>query len=416
MRLLLVGLLVVQFVVGTIYFEDRFTDDQFEDRWVDSTWKGADRGKWIQTAGKFFGHENESKGIQTSQDARFYAISSKFDKPFSNEGKDLVLQFTVKHEQNIDCGGGYIKLLPAGFDQKNFGGDSPYYLMFGPDICGPGTRKTHAIITYHEKNHLIKREVPCESDTLTHLYTWIIHPDNTYEIKIDGVSKQTGTLEADWDLLEPKEIKDPEASKPSDWVDDAKIDDPTDEKPAGWDDIPKTIVDPEADQPEDWDTELDGEWEAPQIDNPEYKGEWRAKKIDNPAYKGPWVHPMVPNPAYKPDDSLYVFENIGGVGIEIWQVKAGSIFDNILVTDNEDEADKHATEYYTSLKDLEKQAFDRLEAERKAAEDKAREEAAKKAEEDKDDDDEDEDEDETDADEDEDDEDDDEHDHDHEDL
>lgn len=48
-------------------------------------------------------------GIQTSTDARFYHASATFDE-FSNEDKTLVLQFTVKHEQNIDCGGGYIKV------------------------------------------------------------------------------------------------------------------------------------------------------------------------------------------------------------------------------------------------------------------------------------------------------------------
>ena len=48
-------------------------------------------------------------GIQTSTDARFYHASAKFE-PFSNDGKSLVLQFTVKHEQSIDCGGGYIKV------------------------------------------------------------------------------------------------------------------------------------------------------------------------------------------------------------------------------------------------------------------------------------------------------------------
>ena len=48
-------------------------------------------------------------GIQTSQNAHFYARSASFDK-FSNEGKTLVVQFTVKHEQKIDCGGGYLKV------------------------------------------------------------------------------------------------------------------------------------------------------------------------------------------------------------------------------------------------------------------------------------------------------------------
>ena len=65
---------------------------------------------------------------------------------FDNKDKDLVIQFSVKHENKIDCGGAYIKLLPD-IDQKNFGGDSPYAIMFGPDICG-STKRTHVIFTY----------------------------------------------------------------------------------------------------------------------------------------------------------------------------------------------------------------------------------------------------------------------------
>lgn len=64
-------------------------------------------------------------GIKTTPDARFFAISSKIDT-FDNTGKDLVLQFQVKHEQDLDCGGGYIKLLEGDVDQKAFGGDTPY--------------------------------------------------------------------------------------------------------------------------------------------------------------------------------------------------------------------------------------------------------------------------------------------------
>lgn len=69
-------------------------------------------------------------GLQTSQDARFYGLSARFDE-FSNEGKTLVVQFTVKHEQNIDCGGGYVKLFPSSLDQSDMHGDSPYNIMFG---------------------------------------------------------------------------------------------------------------------------------------------------------------------------------------------------------------------------------------------------------------------------------------------
>lgn len=71
-----------------------------------------------------------ASGLQTSQDARFYASSARFE-PFSNEGKSLVVQFTVKHEQKIDCGGGYVKVFPADLDQTDMHGESSYYLMFG---------------------------------------------------------------------------------------------------------------------------------------------------------------------------------------------------------------------------------------------------------------------------------------------
>ncbi len=157
--------------------------------------------------------------------------------------------------------------------------------MFGPDQCG-GTKRVHLIFNYKDKNHLVKREVRPESDVFTHLYTAVIFPDQTYQIRIDNEIKQSGSLLEDWDFLPPKEIPDPSQSKPADWVDEQEIPDPEAKKPEGWDDIPKQIADPEAKKPDDWDDELDGEWEPPMIDNPEYKGEWAAPTIKNPAYKG----------------------------------------------------------------------------------------------------------------------------------
>lgn len=109
--------------------------------------------------------------MQTSQDARFYAYTSKFTPSFSSVGKDLVLQYSVKHTQKIDCGGGYVKVLPADVDQENFNGDSQYYIMFGPDICGTTTKKVHVIFNYNgEKN---KKEMSgagmarCDSGTIS---------------------------------------------------------------------------------------------------------------------------------------------------------------------------------------------------------------------------------------------------------
>ena len=101
----------------------------------------------------------------------------------------------------------------------------------GPDICGPGTKKVHVIFNYEGENHLIKKDIRCKDDEYTHLYTLIVRPDNTYEVKIDNEKAQSGSLEEDWDFLKPKTIPDPEAKKPEDWVDNAKIDDPEDTKP-----------------------------------------------------------------------------------------------------------------------------------------------------------------------------------------
>jgi len=385
-------------VASAAYFKETF-DKDWSSRWVVSDWKKSEgtAGVWKHSAGPHYGDAEEDKGIMTSEDARFYSISSKIPTPFSNEGKDLIVQFSAKHPQNIDCGGGYIKLLPSSTNQKSFNGDSPYYIMFGPDICGTSTRRTHVIFTYKDKNHLIKKDVRCETDKLTHVYTLIVRPDNTYEVRIDGTKVESGSLTDDWDFLPPKTIKDPSQSKPSDWVEDSKMDDPNDKKPDGYDDIPAKIVDPKATKPDDWDEESDGVWEAPTIDNPDYKGEWKAKQIPNPAYKGPWVHPMIPNPDFVDDSSIYSFSDIGAVGFEIWQVKAGTIFDNIIVTSDLKEAEDLMAATFTKNKGAEKSMMEdaervqreKEEADRKKAEEEKKKSEAAKADDDDDDDDDD---------------------------
>uniref|UniRef100_A0A2P2HW72 Calreticulin n=1 Tax=Hirondellea gigas TaxID=1518452 RepID=A0A2P2HW72_9CRUS len=370
--LLVVCLLAVSLAHAKVLFQERFTDgDSWESRWVQSEHSGKEFGKFVLTAGKFYGDAEDSKGLQTPQDARFYGLSTKFE-PFSNEDKPLVIQFSVKHEQNIDCGGGYLKVFDCSLDQKDMHGDSPYLIMFGPDICGPGTKRVHVIFSYKGQNHLIKKEIRCKDDVYSHLYTLIVNPDNTYEVKIDNEKVESGSLEDDWDFLPTKEIKDPEASKPEDWDDRATIPDPDDAKPEDWEQ-PEHIADPDATKPEDWDDEMDGEWEPPMIDNPEYKGEWKPKQIDNTDYKGAWIHPMVANPEYAADDALYLRTEVCTVGLDLWQVKSGTIFDNFLITDDIEEAKKVGDETWGAIKDGEKKMKDgQDEEERKKAEEEAK--------------------------------------------
>merc|ERR1711976_522167 len=50
------------------------------------------------------------------------------------------------------------------------------------------------------------------------------------------------------------------------------------------------------------------------------------------------VHPMIANPDFKADDFLYKYDSFGAIGLDLWQVKSGTVFDNFLVTDDVDEA------------------------------------------------------------------------------
>merc|ERR1711953_1199204 len=78
----------------------------------------------------------------------------------------------------------------------------------------------------------------------------------------------------------------------------------------------------------------------------------KPKQIDNPDYKGKWVHPEIDNPDYTPDDKLYLYKDIGAVGVDVWQVKSGTIFDNFFIGDDFEEAKKFAEETWGVSKDF----------------------------------------------------------------
>ncbi|KAH8056742.1 hypothetical protein JL720_14212 [Aureococcus anophagefferens] len=328
-----------------VYFEDNF-DAGIGDKWVPSEWKDAEStGKWVHTAGEWYaeGQEAIAKGMQASEDMKFHSISAPLDSEATTVGKPLVIQFTVKHEKKdyAFCGGGYIKLLPGKVDAKAFGGDTPYSIMFGPDLCGYDISRVHLIFEHGGENLLKEEEIKldyADKDEFTHLYTMVLEADGSYEVFFDQVSKASGKIVDDW-AFPDAEVKDPAVSKPEDWVDTKKIPDPAAAKPEGYDDIPAEIPDPDGDA-----RGLGrgrGRWEPPMIDNPEFKGEWKAPMIENPDYVGAWVHPMVANADYKPE-TYAKYSGLSTVGFELWTVNAGSIFDNILVTDDKAYADKAA--------------------------------------------------------------------------
>merc|ERR1711939_633189 len=111
-------------------------------------------------------------------------------------------------------------------------------------------------------------------------------------------------------------------------------------------------------------------------DNPDYKGDWKAKRISNPEYKGVWEAKKIDNPEFVDDDAVYKYADFGFIGFDLWQVKAETIFDNIIITDDVAEADSFAAKW---------KKLNTIEQDKKKAEDDAKKDDDKKDEDDDDD-------------------------------
>ncbi|KAM7207026.1 Calreticulin family domain containing protein [Rhypophila sp. PSN 637] len=383
-------------------FLEQFTDD-WEKRWKPSHAKkdttGQDEewayvGEWsVEEPTVYKGMEGD-KGLVVKNAAAHHAISAKFPKAINPKGKTLVVQYEVKLQNGLECGGAYLKLLRENkaLHQEEFSNTTPYVIMFGPDKCGH-TNKVHFIFNHknpktgkYEEKHLTSPPTAKIVKT-TELYTLIVHPNNTYVIQQNGEEAKTGSLLEDFtpSVNPDKEIDDPKDKKPEDWVDEARIPDPDATKPEDWDedapyeivdeeatmpedwlvDEPTTVPDPEAQKPEDWDDEEDGDWIAPTVPNPkcadasgcgpwtkpmkknpDYKGKWTAPYIDNPAYKGVWAPRKIKNPDYFEDKTPANFEPMGAIGFEIWTMQNNILFDNIYIGNSVEDARKLAEETF----------------------------------------------------------------------
>uniref|UniRef100_A0A2K5LMZ8 Calreticulin 3 n=1 Tax=Cercocebus atys TaxID=9531 RepID=A0A2K5LMZ8_CERAT len=161
-------------------------------------------------------------------------------------------------------------------------------------------------------------------DGFTHLYTLILRPDLSYDVKIDGQSIESGSIEYDWNLTSLKKETSPAESK--DW------EQTKDNKAQDWE---KHFLDASASKQSDWNGELDGDWPASMLQKPPYQDGLKPEGID----KDIWLHHKMKNTNYLTQYDLSEFENIGAIGLELWQVRSGTIFDNFLITDDEEYAD-----------------------------------------------------------------------------
>ncbi|MCJ1320236.1 hypothetical protein MMC15_005574 [Xylographa vitiligo] len=390
-------------------FFEQFTDD-WESRWKPSHAKKEDSktdeewayiGEWaVEEPHVLKGIEGD-KGLVVKNAAAHHAISAKFDEKIDNKDQTLVVQYEVKLQNGLECGGAYMKLLQdnKALHAEEFSNASPYIIMFGPDKCG-ATNKVHFIFRHknpktgeYEEKHL-KSAPMARIEKQTNLYTLIVKPDQTFQIQINGESLKNGSLLEDFtpSVNPEKEIDDTKDTKPEDWVDQARIADPEATKPEDWDedapfevldeeatkpddwldDEPSMIPDPEAEKPEDWDDEEDGDWippsvpnpkceeasgcgkwEQPMKRNPDYKGKWTAPFIDNPAYIGVWKPRKIANPDYFEDKTPANFEPMGAIGFEIWTMQNDILFDNIYIGHSIEDAAKLKAETYDIKKPIE---------------------------------------------------------------
>nr|KAF6479278.1 calreticulin 3 [Molossus molossus] len=193
----------------------------------------------------------------------------------------------------------------------------------GPDICGFDIKKVHVILHFKNQYHSNKKPIRCKVDGFTHLYTLILRPDLTYEVRIDGQGIESGSIEYDWNLTSLKKM-DKTSAESKDWKQEEE------DKLQDWE---KHFLD--ASKPSDWNSELDGEWQAHMLQKPPYQDGLKPEGID----KDVWLHQKMKNTNYLTEYDLSEFENIGAIGLELWQVRSGTIFDNFLITDDEEYAE-----------------------------------------------------------------------------
>lgn len=405
------------------YFESfqYSSHDEFIHNWViselemehvDETMSRAFPGLWkLESPYLVPGFSNDLALVLGSSQTRS-AIAHKLDHEISVKTKEkLVVQYEVKLQKMLECGGAYMKLLKTNADdlsQYDHSADD-YVLVFGPDSCSMYTNEVHFILKREnpiseefEDKYLTEAPLSGLDQPITRLYTLILDSaDQSFEIRIDGEVVKAGNLLAEGtfrpSLNPPREIEDPSASQPADWDSRSMIPDSTAIKPEDWDENePKWIPDPMFKKPEEWDDSIseyiedesrskpdwwndkvDGRWIAPLIVNPscytkqgcgkwrpkmveneKYRGTWKAEMIPNPNYQGEWKAPLIANPNYYEDKTPANIDAITAISFDIWSSASDISFDNIYVGKSIEEAELVGNSTFLPKLSLEKKELE----------------------------------------------------------
>ncbi|CCH61723.1 hypothetical protein TBLA_0F01810 [Henningerozyma blattae CBS 6284] len=330
-------------------------------------------------------------------------IGHKLEHPIKMDAnEDLIVQYELKLQKELNCGGGFIKLY-GHLNNKNdlfqyrgqHSKQMPLQILFGPDKCIPDINKVRfemGKLNPKSGDMEIKQLVQSPItqfgvDFKTHLYTLILHnqgENQFFEIRIDGKVVKYGNV-FEKGMFEPgftgpRYIDDPNDFKPDNWVDEEYIDDPNDSKPDDWDEtepykivdpddfkpadwdetIPEYIVDTKRPKPEWWDDSIDGEWKPYMILNPEclkkkgcgkwkpkmklnpkFKGVWQPRKILNPDYIGEWKPQRILDPnSYEDITPCQVKDSIDGIVFDFVSGSNDMLIDNIYLGKSLEEAER----------------------------------------------------------------------------
>lgn len=351
-------LCLLAFVASEVYFEERFNRG-WEKRWIKSSRSSPGKllGRFRVSAGANYVDRRLQRGLQTLDDGREYLISSKFKKCFNTSGKDLIFQYSVKLEGKLDKGQAYLKLMSSSLKPNQLSRKSPWEILFGPDYWGWSRKHLDFRVFRNRTEYKTVQPILAFEDQFTHVYTLVIFANQSYKILKDNFTDIEGHLEDAFAYASPREIPDPLEEKPDDWEDVETIDDPDDVPPPWIANVPQFIPDDSAKRPDTWDDATQGVWTPPLIQNPEWRSDWKPRKIPNPAFRGDWVPKNIPNPDYVPDLKFGKPEDLCYVALDVEQNVAGSIWDNILVTDDWEYSQRVMEETFFTIQDLERAAM-----------------------------------------------------------
>ncbi len=101
-------------------------------------------------------------GLLLSKKDKYYGLTLPFQTPLTmGDSPSIVIQYEIKFEEVLACGGAYVKLLRDITDFGDVNKDTPYSILFGPD------KVTHSL-TY----------------SFTHLLTYLLTPISVDQIKV----------------------------------------------------------------------------------------------------------------------------------------------------------------------------------------------------------------------------------------